>query len=403
MSKDNSKVSSPLDLDNLSINTIRFLSIDAVQKANSGHPGLPMGAAAFAYVLWTRFLKHNPSNPKWFDRDRFVLSAGHGSMLLYSLLYLTGYDLSVEQIKQFRQWGSLTPGHPERDLAPGVEVTTGPLGQGFGNAVGMAMAEAFLAARYNRPGHQIIDHTTYVLASDGDLMEGVAAEAASLAGHLRLGKLITLYDDNHVTLSAATDLTFTEDVKKRFAAYGWHTQSVEDGNDLEAVERALRKAKKEKQRPSLILVHTHLGYGSPHKQDTFEAHGSPLGEAEVRLTKQNLGWPLEPTFYIPETALAHFRQAVERGRQVEAEWERRFSAYEGAFPELARELHQVAQGEVPEGWDGDIPAFTPDAKGMATRVGLGKSDECDRLQTTHLHRRFGGPGSLHAHRPGRER
>lgn len=370
--KDISKTSSPVDLDNLSINTIRFLSIDAVQKAASGHPGLPMGAAAFAYVLWTRFLKHNPSNPKWFDRDRFVLSAGHGSMLLYSLLHLTGYDLSLDQIKQFRQWGSLTPGHPERGLTPGVEVTTGPLGQGFGNAVGMAMAEAFLAARYNRAGHKIIDHYTYVLASDGDLMEGVAAESASLAGHLRLGKLIALYDDNQVTLSAATDLTFTEDVRKRFNAYGWHTQTVDDGNNLEAVERAIRNARRNKQRPSLILLHTHLGYGSPHKQDTFEAHGSPLGEAEVRLTKQKLSWPLEPTFTIPEAAMANFRKAVEKGKQSETDWERGFSAYEGAFPDLARELQRVMQGELPEGWDKDIPKFSPDEKGMATRVASGK-------------------------------
>ena len=311
---------SPVDLDNLSINTIRFLSIDAIQKAKSGHPGLPMGAAAFAYVLWTRFLKHNPSNPQWFDRDRFVLSAGHGSMLLYSLLHLTGYNLSIDQLKHFRQWGSLTPGHPERGITPGVEVTTGPLGQGFGNGVGMAMAEAFLSARYNRPGHNIIDHYTYGLVSDGDLMEGVAAEAASLAGHLRLGKLIYLYDNNHVTLSAATDLTFTEDVKKRFSSYGWHTQSVEDGNDLVAIERAIKAAQRNKEKPSLILVHTHLGYGSPNKQDTFEAHGSPLGVEEVKLTKQNLGWPLEPTFYIPNAALTHFLEAVERGKQNETKW-----------------------------------------------------------------------------------
>jgi transketolase len=372
VSKDNSNASSSVDLDNLSINTIRFLSIDAIQKANSGHPGLPMGAAAFAYVLWTRFLKHNPSNPQWFDRDRFVLSAGHGSMLLYSLLHLTGYDLSLDQIKQFRQWGSLTPGHPERGLTPGVEVTTGPLGQGFGNAVGMAIAEASLAARYNRPGHTIIDHTTYVLASDGDLMEGVSAESASLAGHLRLGKLIVLYDDNHITLSAATDLTFTEDVNKRFDAYEWHTQFVKDGNDLEAIEQAIKNAQKNQERPSIILVQTHLGYGSPHKQDTFEAHGSPLGEEEVRLTKQKLGWPLEPDFYLPPEALVHFREAVERGRQAETEWQQRFSAYEQAFPHLAQELHQVMQGEIPAGWDQDIPAFTPDAKGMATRVASGK-------------------------------
>jgi transketolase len=372
VSKDNSKTLSSVDLDNLSINTIRFLSIDAVQIANSGHPGLPMGAAAFAYVLWTRFLKHSPSNPKWFDRDRFVLSAGHGSALLYSLLYLTGYDLSLDQIKQFRQWNSITPGHPERGITPGVEVTTGPLGQGFGNGVGMAMAEAFFSARYNRPGHKIIDHFTYGLASDGDLMEGVSAEAASLAGHLRLGKLIYLYDNNHVTLSAATDLTFTEDVKNRFNAYGWHTQSVEDGNNLVAIERAIKTAQRHKETPSLILVHTHLGYGSPNKQDTFEAHGSPLGLEEVKLTKENLGWPLEPTFYIPDTVLAHFREAVERGRQVEMKWERRFVTYEQSFPDLAQELHQVMQGELPQGWDMDIPVFSSDAKGMATRVASGK-------------------------------
>ena len=293
-------------------------------------------------------------------------------MLLYSLLHLTGYDLSLDQIKQFRQWGSLAPGHPERGLTPGVEVTTGPLGQGFGNGVGMAMAEAFFSARYNRPGHKIIDHTTYVLVSDGDLMEGVAAEAASLAGHLRLGKLIFLYDNNHVTLSAATDLTFTEDVKKRFSAYGWHTQSVEDGNDLVAIERAIKTAQRNKEKPSLILVHTHLGYGSPHKQDTFEAHGSPLGVEEVKLTKENLGWPLEPAFYIPEAVLAHFREAVEKGKQNETKWERRFSAYMQAYPDLAQELHQMMQGELPEGWDADIPEFPPDAKGMATRVASGK-------------------------------
>ena len=372
MSEDRSTPLSAIELDHLCVNTIRFLSVDAIQKADSGHPGLPLGAASFAYVLWTRFLKHNPSDPTWFDRDRFVLSAGHGSMLLYSLLHLTGYDLPLDQIKQFRQWGSRTPGHPERGLTPGVETTTGPLGQGFGNAVGMAMAEAILAARYNRPGHTIIDHTTYVLASDGDLMEGVAAEAASLAGHLRLGKLIALYDDNHVTLSAATDLTFTEDVEKRFAAYGWQTQFVEDGNDLEAIERALRQARQDEQRPSLILVHTHLGYGSPHKQDTFEAHGSPLGQEEVRLTKLNLGWPPEPAFYIPEAALAHFRQAVKLGGLIETDWERRFSAFKQSFPELALELHQVMHGQVPEGWGKDIPVFAPDAKGLATRVASGK-------------------------------
>jgi transketolase len=359
-------------LDGLCVNAIRFLSIDAVQKANSGHPGLPMGAAPMAYVLWTRFLRHNPQNPAWFDRDRFVLSAGHGSMLLYSLLHLTGYDLSLDQIKQFRQWGSLTPGHPERGVTPGVEVTTGPLGQGFGNGVGLAMAEAHLAARYNQPGHSVVDHYTYALVSDGDLMEGVSAEAASLAGHLKLGKLIYLYDDNHVTLSAATDLTFTEDVALRFRAYHWHVQTVRDGNNLPAIERALQKARDEKERPSLIIVRTHLGYGSPNKQDRYEAHGSPLGEAEVKLTKENLGWPLEPAFYIPETALAHFRQAVEKGAQLEAEWGTRFSAYSQAYPKLAEELHQALQGELPEGWEAEIPEFPEEPKGLATRAASGK-------------------------------
>ena len=359
-------------LDSLCINTLRFLSVDAVQKANSGHPGLPLGAATMAYVLWTRFLKHDPANPQWLDRDRFVLSAGHGSALLYSLLHLSGYALPLEQIERFRQWDSLTPGHPERGLTPGVEVTTGPLGQGFGNAVGMAMAEAHLAARYNRPGFPIIDHFTYALASDGDLMEGIAAESASLAGHLRLGKLICLYDDNHVTLSAGTDITFTEDRARRFEAYGWHTQSIHDGNDVAAIERALGAAREETARPSLILVRTHLGYGSPHKQDTFEAHGSPLGADEVRATKQALGWPAEPPFRIPDEARAHFRLAVERGARAEAAWDEKFSAYAHAFPEPARELQQAMRGDLPDGWEVDIPVFPPDAKGMATRAAGGK-------------------------------
>ncbi len=359
-------------LDELCVNTLRFLSVDAVQKANSGHPGLPLGAAAMAYVLWTRVLKHHPANPGWFDRDRFVLSAGHGSMLLYSLLHVTGYALPLEEIKQFRQWGSMTPGHPERGLTPGVETTTGPLGQGFGNGVGMAMAEAHLAARYNRPGFEVVDHHTYAIVSDGDLMEGIASEAASLAGHLQLGKLIYLYCNNHVTLSAGTAISFTEDCGRRFEAYGWHTQAVEDGNDLAAIERALRSARAETQRPSLILLRTHLGYGSPHKQDTFEAHGSPLGAEEVRLTKANLGWPTEPPFYIPEEVRAHFLQAVERGERVEAEWNDKFSAYAQAFPDPARELQQLMRGELPAGWDADIPRFPADAKGMATRVASGK-------------------------------
>jgi transketolase len=359
-------------LDESCIDTLRFLSIDAVQRANSGHPGLPMGAASAAYVLWTRFLKHNPANPGWIDRDRFVLSAGHGSMLLYSLLHLTGYAVSLEQIERFRQWGSITPGHPERGLTPGVEVTTGPLGQGFANGVGMAIAEAHLAARYNRAGFDIIDHFTYAIVSDGDLMEGVAAEAASLAGHLKLGKLIYLYDDNRVTLSAGTDITFSEDRARRFDAYGWHTQSVGDGNDLAAIDGALRAARAETTRPSLILVQTHLGYGSPAKQDTFEAHGSPLGVDEVRATKRNLGWPEEPPFFIPEHALAHFRRAIERGARDEAAWNGRWAAYAQAFPDLARELEQVLRAELPANWDADVPIFPADAKGMATRVASGK-------------------------------
>ncbi|HSL05153.1 MAG TPA: transketolase, partial [Nitrospiraceae bacterium] len=316
---------SPAQLDQLSINTIRFLSVDAVQQAKSGHPGLPLGAAPMAYVLWTRFLQHNPTNPHWFNRDRFVLSAGHGSMLLYSLLHLTGYDLPLEQIKQFRQWGSFTPGHPERGVTPGVEITTGPLGQGFGNGVGLAIAEAYLAARYNRPGFEIIHHFTYALVSDGDLMEGVAAEAASLAGHLKLGKLIYLYDNNYITLAASTQLTFTEDRAQRFAAYGWHTQSIDDGNNVDAIDIAIRAARLETDRPSLILVRTHIGYGSPHKQDTFSAHGSPLGEEEVTLTKDNLRWPVGPPFLVPEAVEQYCRQAVHRGRLAEAEWHQKFA------------------------------------------------------------------------------
>jgi transketolase len=359
-------------LDNECINTLRFLSVDAVQKADSGHPGMPMGAAAMAYVLWTRFLKHNPANPAWFDRDRFVLSPGHGSMLLYSLLHLTGYDLPLEQIKRFREWGSMTPGHPERGVTPGVETTTGPLGQGFGNAVGLAMAEAHLAARYNRPGFEIVNHFTYAIVSDGDLMEGVSSEAASLAGHLKLGKLIYLYDDNHVTLSAGTDLTFTEDRARRFEAYGWHVQSVVDGNDLTAIHGALRAARGETERPSLILVRTHIGYGSPDKQDSFQSHGSPLGVEEVRLTKEKLGWPAEPPFHIPAQAGKHFREAIERGKLAETEWRDKFSAYARAFPDLAKAFQQGTRGELPDGWDRDIPIFPADAKGLATRVAAGK-------------------------------
>jgi len=363
---------SPSVLDELCINTIRFLAVDAVQKANSGHPGMPMGAAPMAYLLWTRFLRHNPVNPGWFDRDRFVLSAGHGSMLLYALLHLTGYDLPLAEIERFRQWGSKTPGHPERGVTPGVETTTGPLGQGFGNAVGMAIAAAHLAARYNRPDFPVIDHYTWCLAGDGDLMEGVAAEAASLAGHLRLGRLICLYDDNRISLAASTDLTFTEDRAGRFATYGWHVQTVADGNDLAEIDRAIGAALAETERPSLICVRSHIGFGSPHKQDTFEVHGAPLGAEEVRLTKKRLGWPAEPPFHITGEALRHFRSALEAGREAETAWDEMFAAYAEAYPGHAGELRQAMDGVLPLGWDEELPSFAADQKGMATRVASGK-------------------------------
>jgi transketolase len=358
-------------LDQQCVNTMRFLSVDMVQTADSGHPGMPLGAAPMAYVLWTCFLKYNPRNPDWMDRDRFVLSAGHGSALLYSLLYLTGYALSLDDIQQFRQWGSKAPGHPERGHTPGVEVTTGPLGQGMANAVGMAIGEAQLAARYNRSGHPLIDHHTYAIVSDGDLMEGVGAEAASLAGHLKLGKLICLYDDNYVTLSAGTDITFTEDRAAHFRAYGWHTILVEDGNDLAAIAAALTQARSETRRPSLILIRTHIGYGSP-EQDSFRAHGSPLGVDEVRKTKEKLNWPAEPAFLVPDAALAHFREALERGAKNEAAWNDRLATYTEAFPELAAELQSSLRGELPAGWNADIPVFPADAKGIATREASGK-------------------------------
>src|SRR5574341_2228487 len=361
-------------LDQLSINTIRFLAVDAVQKANSGHPGLPMGAAPMAYVLWTRYLKHNPGNPQWFDRDRFVLSGGHGSMLLYALLHLTGYsEMTLDQIKSFRQWESITPGHPERLLSAGIETTTGPLGQGFGNGVGMAIAEAHLAARYNRPGFEIVNHYTYGIVSDGDLMEGVASEAASVAGHLKLGKLIYLYDDNHVSIEGNTDLAFTEDVGRRFEAYGWHVQRVADGNDLTAVEAAIRAAQTETTRPSLILARTHIGYGSPNKQDSHKAHGEPLGEDEVKLTKQKLGWPLEPTFLIPEEVRLEFRKALDRGRKWEAEWRERLRVYAAAFPPEAARWDTLMDGKLPDGWDAGLPAFAPSDPAIATRAASGKA------------------------------
>ena len=345
--------------------------MDAVQKANSGHPGLPMGAAAMAYVLWTRFLRHHPTNPSWPNRDRFILSAGHGCMLLYSLLHLTGYDLPLDELKRFRQWGSLTPGHSEHGLTPGVETTTGPLGQGFGNGVGMAIAERFLANYFNRPGYRIVDHYVYAIVSDGDLMEGVSSEAASLAGHLGLGKLIYLYDDNRITIDGSTSLAFTENVGQRFEAYGWHVQRV-DGNNLKEVEAALSAAQAATERPSLIIARTHIAYGSPNKQDTAEAHGAPLGEEEIKLTKRALGWPLEPAFYIPDEALGHFREALQQGRAWEAQWQAQFDAYAAAHPELAAEWRTVMNGRLPEGWADKLPAFTPGGGSMATREASGK-------------------------------
>jgi transketolase len=359
------------DLETLAINTIRTLSIDAVQKANSGHPGLPLGAAPMAYVLWQRHLHHDPRSPKWFDRDRFVLSAGHGSALLYSLLHLTGYDLSMEDMQSFRQWGSRTPGHPEWHETPGVEATTGPLGQGAANAVGMAIAERFLAHLFNRPGHEIIDHHTYTLVSDGDMMEGVAAEAASLAGHLGLGKLIYLYDANQVTLDGPLSISMSEDVAARYAAYGWHVAHVEDGDhDLVAIDAAIKAAKAETARPSMIVVRTTIGFGSPKKAGTSAAHGSPLGDAEVAATKTALGWDPAKKFYVPDDARAHLGEAVKRGAADHAKWRERFSAYKLAHPELAMQLELAIRGELPAGWDAELPKFS--GAPTATRSAAGK-------------------------------
>ncbi len=360
-------------LQDLCINTIRILSADAVQNANSGHPGMPMGAAAMAYTLWTQFLKHNPKDPHWMDRDRFVLSAGHGSMLLYSLLYLTGYDLPLEELKHFRKWGSKTPGHPERGHTVGVEVATGPLGQGFSNGVGMAMAEAWLAARFNRPGHTIVDHHTYAICGDGDLMEGITQEAASLAGHLRLGKIIYLYDQNHITLAGSADLVFTENVAERFDAYGWHTRKVPDGNDTEDVAKAIREAQAETSRPSLILSHTHIGYGSPKKQDTFGSHGSPLGEEELAAAKKALGWPTTEKFYVPDDAVKFFRQAVDKGAKEQQAWTERFAAYKAAYPKEAAEFEAMVAGTLPADWNADMPKWQPTDKPIATRTAGGQA------------------------------
>jgi len=358
-------------LQDRAINTIRFLSADAVQQANSGHPGMPMGAAAMTYALWTRHLRFNPSNPNWWDRDRFVLSGGHGSMLLYSLLHLTGYDVSMEDLKNFRQWGSKTPGHPESHHTPGVEVTTGPLGQGFANCVGFAMAEAHLAAIFNRPKHKIVDHHIYAIVTDGDLMEGLSSEAASLAGHLQLGKIIMLYDDNLISIDGSTNLAFSEDRGARFEAFGWHVQHIKDGNDVEAIDKAINNAKKDP-RPSLIACRTNIGFGMPNKQDTAKAHGEPPGEEELDGAKKKLDWPLEPRFYVPDDVLDHFRQIGEIGEDREKSWNSQFEGYEEQHPELAAEFSRRMKGELVPNWDKDLPVFPADDKGMATRAASGK-------------------------------
>ncbi|MBI5847955.1 MAG: transketolase [Nitrospirae bacterium] len=359
-----------MNLDQLCINTIRMLSADAVQQANSGHPGMPMGDAAMAYVLWSRFLRHNPKNPYWQNRDRFVLSAGHGSMLLYSLLHLTGHDISLNDIKNFRQWGSKTPGHPEYCLECGIETTTGPLGQGFATGVGMAMAEKYLEDLFNKPGFPLIDYHIYGIVSDGDLMEGLSSEAASLAGHLKLGKIVYLYSDNKITIEGTTDIAFTEDVAKRFEAYEWHVQRV-DGEDLKGIEKAITAAKKEKSKPSIILVRTHIGFGSPHKQDTPDVHGSPLGEEELAITKQNLGMPLKK-FYIPADVLRTMRKAVPNGKKDEALWNSMFSRYAKKYAEQAKTWNTLSSGKLPEGWEKLLPVFKPEDGSIATRSASGK-------------------------------
>jgi transketolase len=377
------------ELDQLCINTIRTLTIDAVQKAKSGHPGLPLGAAPMAYVLWTKFMRYNPRNPKWENRDRFLLSAGHGCMLLYSLLYLTGYDLALDDIENFRQWGSKTPGHPEYGLTPGVETTTGPLGQGFANGVGMAMGAAHLAAKFNEQDFSLIDHYVYAIVSDGDLMEGVAAEAASLAGHLKLGKLIYLYDDNHVTIEGFTDLAFNDEVPKRFESYGWHTSTVADGNDLAAIEAAIRDAQSIGDRPSLISVKTIIGYGMP-TAGTRKAHSDPPGEEAVRETKRHLGWPEDKQFYVPDEALVHFRKAIDRGAEFEREWKELVTKYQEKHSDPGALWQQTVSGELPADWEKHLPTFE-NAEAMATRVASG---QVINALAPHLPMLIGGSADL---------
>jgi transketolase len=377
-------------VEQLCVNSLRVLAIDAIQKANSGHPGMPMGMAPAAFVLWTRLLRHNPKNPNWYGRDRFILSAGHGSMLLYALLYLSGYELSLDDIKQFRQLGSRTPGHPENRVTRGVETTTGPLGQGFANGVGMAIAAKHLEAKFERDGSGLFAHRIFGFVSDGDLMEGISSEAASLAGHLRLGNIVYLYDDNRITIEGSTQLAFSEDVCQRFDAYGWHTNTVEDGNDLAAIEESLRRACAVADRPSLIRVRTHIGYGSPHRHDTAKAHGQPLGEEEVKLTKQFYGWPLDPSFFVPEAALREFRRCVDRGAAFENEWNSRFERYAQEYAAEAREFRAMLADELPQGWDADLPSFKPDQT-LATRRSAAVAENAIAARVWNL---FGGSGDL---------
>ncbi|MBC7294621.1 MAG: transketolase, partial [Thermoleophilia bacterium] len=365
------ELASRWDIDTLAVNTLRVLAIDGVQKANSGHPGMPLGAAPMAHVVWTRYLQFDPDDPSWPNRDRFILSAGHGSMLLYALLHLSGFALPLEELEAFRQWGSLTPGHPEYGHTPGVETTTGPLGAGFSNGVGMAIAEAFLAATFNRPGFEVINHRTFAIVSDGDLMEGVAAEAASLAGHLKLGKLVYLYDDNHISIEGCTELTFTEDITARFQAYGWQVLEVADGNDLAAIDQAVAAACAETDKPSLIKIRTTIGYGSPNKAGTAECHGSPLGPEEVRLTKEALGWPADLSFAVPDAVREFYGKVADKGRATRTEWLKQWQAYQEAYPDLALQLSRALAGELPPNWKDNLPAFAA-GESIATRSASGK-------------------------------
>jgi len=378
-------------LDELAINTIRFLSVDAVQKANAGHPGMPMACAPIVYVLYSKYMKHNPASPKWLNRDRFILSAGHGSMLLYSILHLCGYDLPLDELKNFRQWGSKTPGHPEFGLTAGVETTTGPLGQGFANAIGMAIAQAFLAANLNQDDFKILDHYIYGICSDGDLMEGISHEAASLAGHLKLNKIIFFYDNNGISIDGKTSLSYSDDVQKRFEAYNWNVLHINDVNNIDEIQSAIESAQKSKDKPTLIITNTHIGFGSPNKQDTSEAHGSPLGEEEVKLSKKNLGWQYEELFYVPEEVKEHFKQVKLNGEKLEAEWQKLFDDYKKKYPDKAKQLLDWMNGDLGNEWKSKLPLFEDDGKKIATRAASGKVIEAIAPAISNL---IGGSADL---------